>query len=347
MYRDFAITEVAYLLHLRLVKTHNNISADYVCPFCGKKKLNVNLTNNKFRCAACGEYGNALTLYAKLNGLSNSEAYKKLKDEEEITSIGYITQSPQPVAEKKVYVPDTELRALLNAFGLSYAHRENLKSRGLSDSQIEKYNFKSLLLIGQSNILNGLRQKGIDIEKKPGGYKEFSSYKLNCSGEGILVPSYYDGKLRGVQIRLDKYSKRKYIWLSATAKGGVSSGSPVTYLKGTEKEKILFVTEGILKAIIFHELTGCSVVGVPGVDCQTELPKIFTETRCEYIANVFDMDYLTNPNVKKAENKLKNCAEKHNKKYIRLVWNKDYKGIDDYLSSSKDYVMKELKCLKA
>lgn len=349
MYKDFAITEVAALLGLQIVRTHKNISADYICPFCGRKKLNVNLTNNKFRCAACGEFGNALTLYAKLQGLSYSEAYKSLINDEKIISSVYIAPKLDVLTQINDYVPDVELRALLNVLGLSNHHRHNLKLRGLTDKQIDKYNFKSVPLIGQSNILNGLKRKGVDVDKIPGVYKEFSSYYLNCSREGILIPSYYEGvsgKLRGIQIRLDNYIKSKYIWLSATNKGGKSSGSPVTYLKGSERKNALFVIEGILKAIIFHELTGCSVVGIPGVDCQSELPQFFADNNYTYIINTFDMDYLTNLNVKKAENKLRDCAFKFNKKYVRLVWNNKYKGIDDYLCATEDYALVNVKTAK-
>lgn len=55
-------------------------SVDLDCPFCGgKRKMNINMTKNLFRCNKCGISGNSITLHQKLTGvLTNSEAYKDL-----------------------------------------------------------------------------------------------------------------------------------------------------------------------------------------------------------------------------------------------------------------------------
>lgn len=342
-FADFAIADVASMLGLHVVKTHGDVSLDYVCPFCGRKKLNANITNNKFRCAACGEYGNSQTLYAKLENISNSEAYKRLCNS---LKPQYAYTRPQPKAQKR-YVPDKELRAFFAGLGLSVEHRQNLNERGLDNSAIDKYGFKSVPLIGQSNYLLGLQKNGVDIYKIPGVYKLINSPVLNINGRGILVPSYYggvDGKLRGVQIRLDKYYKRKYIWLSATNKNGASSGSPLTYLIGENKE-FLFITEGILKAIIFHELTGYSVIGIPGVSCQSEIPFILKKSSCKTVFNIFDMDYITNVNVKRSELELERKIKESGKKYIRLVWDKRLKGIDNYVVATGDFKLKQVRKL--
>ena len=50
------------------------------CPFCGdhgtgKYHLSLNTRIDQYRCNLCGASGNSVTLYARLNGLSNKEAY--------------------------------------------------------------------------------------------------------------------------------------------------------------------------------------------------------------------------------------------------------------------------------
>lgn len=351
MYKEFKIYDVATLLQLQFVKSFKNgLSIDYVCPFCGHKVLNINIAKDRFRCNACGVKGNSLTLYAQVAGVSNSEAYatlcnSNLPNTQDSTS--YVKDIPKA---RPRYVPDKELRSLLDLLGLSEAHRANLIKRGLTDEMIKKYGFKSVPLIGQSAILQNLQNNGINVEKMPGVYKGISGeYELNVVKSGILVPSYFgstNGKLRGVQIRFDEAKKRKYLWLSATNKGGCESGSPLTYIIGDKRPDFLFITEGILKAIIFRELTGFSVVGIPGVNNQSEIPKILKSTSAKYVFNLFDMDYLKNEHVKKAEEKLRKTVREANIKYARLLWDKTYKGIDDYIVGTGDTQLNKLKILK-
>ena len=53
------------------------------CPFCGdhgkgKYHLSLNTATNQFRCNLCGAHGNSVTLFARLNGVSNKQAYQEL-----------------------------------------------------------------------------------------------------------------------------------------------------------------------------------------------------------------------------------------------------------------------------
>ena len=50
------------------------------CPFCGdhgsgKYHLSLNTDTDQYRCNLCGASGNSVTLYARLNGVSNRQAY--------------------------------------------------------------------------------------------------------------------------------------------------------------------------------------------------------------------------------------------------------------------------------
>ena len=75
----FGIMDVAELLHLRRRRPHST-GAYYDCPFCDDKRGKMSLCADKdvFRCNYCGEHGGMLSLYARMNHISNSEAYREI-----------------------------------------------------------------------------------------------------------------------------------------------------------------------------------------------------------------------------------------------------------------------------
>ena len=52
------------------------------CPICGDRrgKMNLNTAKDLWRCNYCGEGGGMLSLYAKVYGVSNSDAYREICD---------------------------------------------------------------------------------------------------------------------------------------------------------------------------------------------------------------------------------------------------------------------------
>ncbi|MHB8061770.1 MAG: CHC2 zinc finger domain-containing protein, partial [Ruminiclostridium sp.] len=77
----FGIMDVASLLRLRVRRRQSN-SVYVDCPFCGDKrgKMNINHEKNVFRCNYCDEHGGMIALYAKVYGISNSDAYREICD---------------------------------------------------------------------------------------------------------------------------------------------------------------------------------------------------------------------------------------------------------------------------
>ena len=77
----FGIQDVAELLQLR-VRRRQPDSMYTDCPFCGDRrgKMNINFTKNVWRCNYCGESGGMLSLYARLNNITNSDAYREISD---------------------------------------------------------------------------------------------------------------------------------------------------------------------------------------------------------------------------------------------------------------------------
>ena len=75
----FGIMDVAQILNLH-VRRRQQGSVYVDCPFCGDKrgKMNINFAKNAWRCNYCDEHGGMLALYAKVYGISTSDAYREI-----------------------------------------------------------------------------------------------------------------------------------------------------------------------------------------------------------------------------------------------------------------------------
>ena len=77
------------------------------CPFCGdhgpgKYHLSLNTLTDQYRCNLCGVRGNSVSLFARVKGISNKEAYLELAKEGKVypmpTQPAPKTQERQPLA---------------------------------------------------------------------------------------------------------------------------------------------------------------------------------------------------------------------------------------------------------
>lgn len=86
-YQEFPILNVARRCGLVLNdRTLEWEEVEASCPFCGdhgpgKHHLFLNTTRNIFRCVLCGEKGNSVSLYAKMEGVSNRQAFRALSED--------------------------------------------------------------------------------------------------------------------------------------------------------------------------------------------------------------------------------------------------------------------------
>ena len=77
----FGIMDVAGLLRLNIRRrAPGQVYVD--CPICSDRrgKMNLNTAKDLWRCNYCGEGGGMLSLYAKVYGVSNSDAYREICD---------------------------------------------------------------------------------------------------------------------------------------------------------------------------------------------------------------------------------------------------------------------------
>lgn len=371
----FGIMEVVDLLRLN-VRRRLADSVYVDCPFCGDKrgKMNVNFGRNVWRCNYCGDSGGMLALYARLNNMTNSQAYHEIWDalstgdaswgdggygvtvaaagasalgtEASCRGNGGIPQSV-PASAEEVHRTFSRLFEML---ALSSIHRNHLRSekRGLTDEQISRFGFKSTppYFLCRS-LTEKLVEQGCTVAGVPGFYRHEKGYwtvKFTSRTSGILIPAVgRDGLIRGAQILLDvpirdkddppDKTGAKYIWLSSSSKEmGSTSGSPVHFV-GKFPARTVYVTEGLLKADIAHCLMNRSFVTTAGANNVGALNAVFKALAAEgteLIIETQDMDKYRNANTAKGSSKIYLMAGQHGMECRRLVWDPNFKGIDDW-----------------
>ncbi len=354
----FGIMDVADILRLNIRR--RLLDQVYVdCPFCGDRrgKMNLNMEKDTWRCNYCGRGGGMLGLYATLHGISKSEAYHEICDVLAVDGFAadyLVVPKDKPVAQVVAAVSPQELNrtfsALLSMLSLTDAHRKHLHEvRGLSDAQIEQFKLRSTPPASMCRLLTErLLRAGYTVQGVPGFYlNDYGKWtvKFYQRTSGIIIPiTGADGLICGMQVRLDRPIKgendppekegTKYLTLSSSGKNmGITSGSPLHFV-GDPCSRVVYVTEGCLKADIAHALTGRTFAAVIGANNVAKLDDLFAFLKrngTEVIIEAEDMDKFCNTAVDAGSAKIAALAKKHDLDCRRLTWNPNYKGIDDWL----------------
>lgn len=347
---SISISEVVSLL--RWPSAPNGRSSYNIpCPYCdgsGKKKhLNINLLKNAYRCPICGFAGGVLNLYCYYNpSVTHDNAFKALSEE-----LGKYPQDrsnrpgrPSPKQQstpKNVEIPlanievrNATYRALLDKLSLAKDHKENLRSRGLSDETIIKGLYRSTPVIGFNDCARQLLKEDFQLAGVPGFYKEKGIWTLLPTKRGILLPALdLNNRIQGIHIRLDDSTYGKFRWMSSADRNNGCGAHNWTHIAGSPREEIILI-EGYLKANIVHHLTGQTVVAVPGVNALEELKITFRELKelgVKKVMTAFDMDMLCNPHVQEAFVKLRQLLYEEGFRYGTYVWDPLHNGLDDYV----------------
>ena len=100
-------------------RTLHSEEVEASCPFCGdhgsgKYHLSLNTRTDQYRCNLCGASGNSVTLYARLNGLTNKEAYLELAAKSNVYKLPLQPSSPnttnrEPYALKQRHAAYSEM----------------------------------------------------------------------------------------------------------------------------------------------------------------------------------------------------------------------------------------------
>ncbi len=344
VYDTFDIVDVAARLGIKFHPTQsNNVEYKALCPFCSDTKyhLGINRSKEKFNCFKCGEHGNSVTLYAKINGISNKEAHRLLKLEEERSEFKPIYFPPveseapiRPIEDRhKVYYD------FLNLLRLNRGHMLNLQNRGLDFSDIYTFMYKSVPTdnVSRREVLEALSAKH-DLTGIPGFWydeKGTAHMYYNKLG-GIFIPvCNKEGYIQGLQMRLDvsEYSsEKKFRWFSSRHFDGGTGAKPWIHVVGDTSSKEICLTEGAMKADIASVLSnGRLFAAVPGVNAIAFLPEVLSELGITKVYEAFDMDKRSKPEVKQALIALRTTLFQNGIECESCSWNPLYKGIDDYM----------------
>lgn len=259
-YQEFPILNVARRCGLVLNdRTLEWEEVEASCPFCGdhgpgKYHLFLNTTRNIFRCVLCGEKGNSVSLYAKMEGISNRQAFQALSEDSVLYRFPQQPLSQKPAEREPSSLPvrhDTYYDMLMH-LELSPKHRADLLARGLSEERIEQNMYRSLPKASSARrLLAGILSDFHNLEGVPGFYVDHGYWNI-LGHSGLLVPYRdRDGYIQGLQIRLDDETKpdRKYRWLSSRGKAHGTRSRSYIHVTGNIHARTAYLTEGGLKAM--------------------------------------------------------------------------------------------------
>ena len=321
------------------------------CPVCGNKSLRINFQKNIYNCPACEEvHGGILDFWALQRGITESDKKERYRLVSKDIRDTFHTERPvqrkvvQPIVMPEEELASTEERhnaysLILDSLDLKGVHQSDLIHRGLSNEEIKALCLKTAPKSQMRMVLKKIGEK-TSLSGIPGIYRDEEGFKA-VTAQGFLIPQKdIIGNIQGCQIRMDEVTEGKYrSYSSANYPNGTKSSNFVHVAspdyKNLDLSKVI-ITEGPLKADIINHYVGGTVIAVPGVNSLSRLPEVLRELSkrgVSRIAIAYDMDYTTNKFVLRGLDKLKSMISLEGMKYTQLVWDKAFKGYDDYLKA--------------
>lgn len=336
-----------------------------------KKRLHIAKDKGVFRCAKCGTSGTAIQLYGWFvydispeTLKSDTERRKKLFKEimeKNGSYTAYTVYAPSKNDEEIGDIPAADIAdrnktysKMLEKLSLERAHYNNLIKRGLRHTDIVQNGYKSTVTeyAKGDEIAKVLRNtEACSISSVPGFYKKKTGgYQLKKSQSGFYIPvralsnnfrKNPRGPIEGLQIRYDNpQNDLRYVWLSSRLNDktkeyyseGCGASTWAHFVGYPEREVI--ITEGPLKSDIICRFTDMPVLGIPGVNSISHLTPMLdslAELGVRQYRIAFDMDLYDKPEVLKALYVLIDLLKEKNMAYKMFEWDKNYKGLDDYL----------------
>jgi hypothetical protein len=335
------VLETAVRCGAQVVKTKASGEALCTCPICSEDKGHLSIDTNQqvyhcFKCMASGKGG--LQFYMAYAHIDDwQEALKELRG---VAGINYIEpKDPPPIKETvPIDVRDKTYRAFLKKLTLSDINRKNLLDRGLAAEALDIYRSLPDEVKERWRICKELKKGGIVIAGVPGFFQRKSNYgsywDFYYPGPGLLIPILdVQGRIQGMQVRMDQCTDNRYRWFSSARKeGGASSGAPV-HVAMPKPSKRVWVTEGPLKADIAARILNRPFIAVAGVGNYKNVKPILQELGAKQVIIAYDNDEKasTREIVNQALERL--AIELLGKFEVwGVTWDRaDGKGIDDML----------------
>ena len=339
-YQEFPILNVARRCGLVLNdRTLEWEEVEASCPFCGdhgpgKHHLFLNTTRNIFRCVLCGEKGNSVSLYAKMEGVSNRQAFRALSEDSVLYRFPQqpLSQKPAEREPSSLAVRHNVYYDMLMHLELSPKHKADLLARGLSEERIEQNMYRTLPMSSSARrFLAGILSDFHNLEGVPGFYVDRGYWNI-LGHSGLLVPCRdRNGYIQGLQIRLDDETKpdRKYRWLSSRGKAHGTRSYSYIHVTGNIHARTAYLTEGGLKgdvaSFLDHDALFLCFAGVTAIAGLKDA--LQSMENLEEVVVALDMDKLVNWRVRNALGKILETVQSIPNLRVRLMnWNMTFKG---------------------
>ncbi|MBD2062570.1 ATP-binding protein [Funiculus sociatus GB2-A5] len=188
-----------------------------------------------------------------------AEEYNRRRQHEREKELSKLNES-LPIDERSA-----ENRKLLLHLSLAHDHYQNLRDRGLDDAQIKAGLFRTAVP----------NQPLQNISPRLAGVG-WGGNQLFVSARGILIPAWdTQGRILGMQIRLDGATKSKYRWLKSKFGSHLPSGElPLGCYRPVQgaKRNSIGLCEGLLKPWIAAQRLDQIFLGAAG-GCFASSPK--------------------------------------------------------------------------
>jgi len=270
------------------------------CPFHqdkGRPNLTVYPETQTYYCFVCQARGDVVDFVARLEGLTQGEAAKRLGDRAPESQHRVTFTKPGREIDLPRRAPehlDMVYRVFLGTLELGEAHRRDLVRRGLTPEAIHERAYRTLpdRVARDAATSRLVRQLGADALRSVPGFGIEHGRWTTANVEGLLIPVLdVSGRIVGMQVRT-AYQRGKYRWLSTPSlEGGASSGGPAhVRLPERGRGRIVWLTEGPLKAdVVAVKLRQC-VVAVPGVGAWGRALEVIDKLRPRTVIVAFDQD---------------------------------------------------------
>lgn len=278
-----------------------------LCPYHGERKRSLKITPHGCRCFSCGfsadTYGAVIPLlrlrygkdfskeqailqiacdeniitketFERLSGFSYEFKKREISHHEDTISV----KTPEELSiQTKVY------ERMASLFELSEVHKEHLLNVRFVDHLSDYFTFDEEKV---ESVLSSLKETFSEdiLSSIPGFYRQrlgngrWVTKMFSIEGLGILIRDA-SGNVRAIQIRSDKETDNKYMFLSCSIKrddfiSGGSVGTPVNviYPNKITDSTPLAIVEGHFKAVALAKL-GYIAFSVQGVYNFREIPK--------------------------------------------------------------------------
>lgn len=351
------------------------------CPFCGGNRFGMNIKKGTGHCFKCNATADSAGYYAAETMMSLNDARDDIKrrlnipDETGKLPERIVYKEPVVAETASIEVRDKTYRAFLDELTLSQKNFDHLLARGFSSDDINAKGYKTFPSandISFEDLCRRLLSKGCTLKGVPGFFKnKKGEWTFPRYTQGIIIPQInIHNQIEGFQIRKDDDLRRvnedgdleaKCVWFSSKGKASGAAVHTSVHIATDfifNKDKQLYepvlrgnkvtLTEGGMKA----DLCTCildgraSFIAVQGVYALSPLRDALINLKAYGLKTVnlaFDMDYLTNPNVKDAMEKVTSLIKELDLEMSNMM-NWDFervdasgnkfslKGIDDYLA---------------